>query len=44
MADKITSAGKPKIKGKEDNETNTTQEICKPPEERQQIIDSLRLF
>lgn len=36
MADKITSAGKPKNKGKEeDNETNKTQEIWIPPEERQ---------
>ena len=44
IADKITSAGKPKNKGKkEDNETNKRQEICIPPGKRQQIIDSSKL-
>ena len=43
IADKITSAGKSKIKEKE-NKTNGTGEIYIPPEKRQQIIDSLRLF
>ena len=38
IADKITSMGKPKEK-----ETKK-QEIYIPPEERQQIIDDLRLF
>ena len=40
IADKITSLGKTKskVKGKE------VQEICIPPEKRQQIIDDLRLF
>ena len=36
-ADKITSVGKPKEKGK-------IEEIYIPPEKRQQIIDDLRLF
>ena len=40
MADKITSIGKPKEKEK----TNNTEEIYIPPENRQQIIDDLRLF
>ena len=40
MADKITSIGKPKEKEK----TKKTEEICIPPEKRQQIIDNLRLF
>ena len=34
IADKITSIGKPK----------EIEEICIPPEKRQQIIDDLRLF
>ena len=38
--DKITSLGKIKIKEKEDGR----QDIYIPPEERQQIIDDLRLF
>ena len=38
IADKITSVGKPKEKA------NKTEEIYIPPEERQQIIDELRLF
>ena len=38
IADKITSLGKTKSK-KEENEK---QEICIPPEKRQQIIDDLR--
>ena len=37
IADKITSVGKPKEKGK-------IEEIYFPPEKRQQIIDDLRLF
>ena len=40
IADKITSVGKTKSKEKE----NQRQEIYKPPEKRQQIIDDLRLF
>ena len=40
IADKITSLGKTKSKGKEKEE----QEIYIPPEKRQQIIDDLRLF
>ena len=40
IADKITSLGKTKSKEKEDER----QEICVPPEIRQQIIDNLRLF
>ena len=40
VADKITSLGKTKSKGKEDRR----REICIPPEKRQQIIDDLRLF
>ena len=43
IADKITSVGKTKTKERED-ETNKKQEICIPPEKRQQIIDDLRLF
>ena len=43
IADKITSEGKSKNKGKED-ETNKTEEIYILPEKRQQIIDALRLF
>ena len=40
IADQITSTGRPKEKekGKE------AEEICIPPEKRQQIIDDLRLF
>ena len=37
IADKITSLGKTKNKEKEDER----QEICIPPEKRQQIIDDL---
>ena len=45
IADKITSVGKLKSKERaEDDETNETQELCIPPEKRQQIIDDLRLF
>ena len=40
IADKITSIGKPKEKRK----TKEIEEICIPPEKRQQIIDDLRLF
>ena len=40
IADKITSLGKRKSKGKEDER----QEIYIPPEKRQQIINDLRLF
>ena len=40
IADKITSIGKPKEKGN----TREIEEIYIPPEERQQIIDYLRLF
>ena len=43
IAEKITSAGKTKIKEKE-NKTNKRQEIYIPPEKRQQIVDELRLF
>ena len=39
IADKITSIGKPKEK-----ETKKIEEICIPPEKRQQIIGDLRLF
>ena len=42
IADKVTSIGKPKEKEKE--KTNKTKEIYIPPEERQEIIDKLRLF
>ena len=38
IADKITSVGKSKEK------TNNPEEIYIPPEERQQIIDDLKLF
>ena len=38
--DKITSKGKPKWKEK----TKEIEEICIPPEKRQQIIDDFRLF
>ena len=38
IADKITSIGKPKEKKKE------IEDICIPPEKRQEIIDDLRLF
>ena len=38
IADKITSVGKSKEK------TNKPEEIYIPPEERQQIIDDLKLF
>ena len=40
IADKITSVGKTKSKEKEDER----QEICIPPEKRQQVINDLRLF
>ena len=43
IADKITSAGKTRSKERED-ETNKRQEIYILPENRQQIIDHLRLF
>ena len=43
IADKITSIGKTKSKGKED-ETYKRKEIYISPEKRQQIIDDLRLF
>ena len=39
-ADKITSLGKTKSKEKEEER----QEICIPPEKRQQIIDDMRFF
>ena len=38
IVDKIASVGKPKEK------RNKTEEIYIPPEERQQIIDDLKLF
>ena len=41
IADKITSLGKSKNKEKE---TREEKEIIIPPEKRQQIINSLRLF
>ena len=45
IADKRTSLGKSKSKGKEmKDEINETEEIYIPPETRQQIIDALRLF
>ena len=40
IADKITSMGKPKEKEK----TKEIEEICIPPEKRQQIINDLKLF
>ena len=40
IADKITSIGKPKEKGK----TKGTEENYISPEKRQQVIDDLRLF
>ena len=40
ITDKINSLGKTKSKEKKDER----QEICIPPEKRQQIIDDLRLF
>ena len=40
IADKITSAGKTKNKGKE-NETTEIEKIYIPPEKKQQIIDDL---
>ena len=43
IADKITLLGKSKSKGIE-NETNEEEEIIIPPENRQQIINELRLF
>ena len=43
IADKITSLGKTKSKEKED-ETNKKREIYIPPEQRQKVIDDLRLF
>ena len=45
IADKITSVGRTKIKEKEeDNKVNEINEVYIPPEKRQKIIDSLRLF
>ena len=41
IADKITSLGKSKNKEKE---TREEEEIIIPPEKRQQIVNSLRLF
>ena len=43
IADKITLLGKSKNKGKE-NEKNEVEEFYIPPENRQQIINNLRLF
>ena len=43
IADKITSIGKQKKKPKEKTKEKL-EEICIPPEKRQQIIDDLRLF
>ena len=43
IADEVTSVVKTNSKEEED-ETNKRQEICIPPEKRQQIIDYLRLF
>ena len=43
ISDKITSVGKTKSRGKED-QTNKRQEIYIPPEKRQKIIDDLKLF
>ena len=40
IADKISSIGKPKEKEK----TSKVEEICIPPEKRQQIINYLKLF
>ena len=40
IADKISSIGKPKEKEK----TNKVEEICIPPEKRQQIINYLKLL
>ena len=40
IADQITSIGKSKEKEK----TNKAEEICIPPEKRQQNIDDLKLF
>ena len=40
IADKFSSLGKSKEKGK----PKKTGEICIPPEQRQQIIDDLKLF
>ena len=40
IADKTTSLGKTK----KDNKTKNVEEIYIPPEERQQIIDDLKLF
>ena len=43
IADKITSAGKRKSKGKEkEDETSEIKEICIPPEKLHQIIKTLR--
>ena len=44
IADKVTSVGKPKNKGKEeDNKTYETQEIYISPEKRHQICYDLKL-
>ena len=40
IADKITSVDKSKEKEK----TKKTEEICIPPDKRQQIVDDLKLF
>ena len=43
IADKITSAGKRKSKGKEkEDETSEIKEICIPPEKLHKIIKTLR--
>ena len=47
IADKISSAAKPRRSKKEKEETNLmeeTQEIFIPPEKRKQIIKDLKLF
>ena len=45
IADKIASVGKSKNKEKKkEDEANEVEDICIPPEKRQQIIDDLRLF
>ena len=46
IADKINTVGKSKSKQlkHEIYEINETEEICIPPEKRQQIINDLRLF
>ena len=44
IADKITSIGKTKQKGKEKENTNKQEEIYILPQKRQQIINDLKLF